>query len=299
MKRLRVLVVVLAAMLSMLGCGNNGKQFAPPSEGDTVTARQIEDILRMGWPVYLKGCVISGQLDFTQVFGANGLVAVSASYIDADILFANCIFEDSVTTFSERENAQKVYTVFNKNVVFQECEFKRGVNFTQADFRGRFDFDISKVSGDAAFDGCKFRGGASFAMANFNGEATFVSCVFGGRGNFMKSFFRKPVVFQRCKMEDVVMFADSHFYGYTEFSKLTAYNDIDFTNSQFADRLVMARSLYLGNIKMSNCVLKGSVEFTGNTFAETPLTTGAQLPEGGVNAADNALIQKTKIECFK
>ena len=66
-----------------------------------------------------------------------------------------------------------------------------------------------------------------------------------------------------------------------------------------APPMSLPRSLYLGNIKMSNCVLKGSVEFTGNTFAETPLTTGAQLPEGGVNAADNALIQKTKIECFK
>jgi len=297
MKRFRALVVVLAAMLSMLGCGQ-GKQFAPPAEGDTVTVRQIEDILRMGWPLYLKGCIVSGQLDFTKVFGSTGLLSVSPSYLDADIVFANCTFEDSVTAFSELDNAQKVYTVFNKNVVFQECEFKRGVNFTQADFRGRFDFDISKVAGDAAFDGCKFRSGASFAMANFNGEATFVSSVFGGRANFMKSFFRKSVIFQRCKMEDVVMFADSHFYGYTEFSKLTAYNDLDFTNSQFADRLVMVRSQYLGNIKLSNCVLKGSVEFTGNTFAEPPLTTGAQLPDGGVNAADNFMLQKTKIDCF-
>ncbi len=298
MKKFSAIFAILVILVVLQGCGGK-QQYQPPKEGDTLTSQQIVDILRLGWPLHLKGCIIKGTLDFTEMSGGLGLVAVAPSYVYSDIVFAHCVFEDSVTSFSEHENAQKLYTVFERNVVMQECEFKRGVNFTQADFRGRFDFDISKVAGDAAFDGCKFRGGASFAMANFNGEVTFVSSVFGGRANFMKSFFRKPVVFQRCRMEDMVMFADSHFYGYTEFSKLMAMGDFDFTNSQFADRLVMARSLYMGNIKFANCVLKGNLEFIGNTLAEQPIVTNAQLPADGVNAVDNVLIQKNKFECFK
>jgi len=296
MKKLNVFLSVLLALVVFQGCG--GKQYQPPKEGDSLTSQQIVDMLRLGWPVYLKGCTIKGTLDFTEVSGGSGYVAVAPSYVYSDIVFANCVFEDSVTAFSEHDNAQKLYTVFDKNVVFMECDFKRGVNFTQSDFRGRFDFDISKVAGNAAFDGCKFRGGSSFAMANFNGEASFVSSVFGGRTNFMKSFFRKSVIFQRCRMEDMVMFADSHFYGYTEFSKVTAMCDIDFTNSQFADRLVMARSLYMGNIKFANCVFKSNLEFIGNTLAEQPNVAGAQLPEAGVNAIDNFMLQKAKIDCF-
>ncbi len=297
MKKFSAIFAILVILVVLQGCGGK-QQYQPPKEGDTLTSQQIVDILRLGWPLHLKGCIIKGTLDFTEVSGGSGLVAVAPSYVYSDIVFAHCVFEDSVTSFSEHENAQKLYTVFERNVVMQECEFKRGVNFTQADFRGRLDFDVSKVAGDAAFDGCRFRNGASFAMANFNGEATFVSSVFGGRTNFMKSFFRKSVVFQRCRMEDMVMFADSHFYGYTEFSKLMAFGDIDFSNSQFADRLVMARSMYMGNIKFANCVLKSNVEFIGNTLVEQPNIAGTQLPEGKVNSADNSMLQKAKIECF-
>lgn len=297
MKKIGAILTILVVIIVFQGCGGK-QQYQPPKDGDTLTSQQIVDLMRMGWPVHLKGNIIKGTLDFTEVSGSSSLLAVAPSYVYSDIVFANCVFEDSVTSFSERDNSQKVYTVFERNIVFQECDFKRGVNFTQADFRGRFDFDISKVAGDAAFDGCKFRAGVSFAMANFNGEVTFVSSVFGGRANFMKSFFRKPVVFQRCRMEDMVMFADSHFYDYTEFSKISAMGDIDFTNSQFAGRVVMARSLYMGNIKFANCVLKGSMEFIGNTLAEQPNVAGVQLPEGGVNASDNSLLQKVKVDCF-
>ena len=290
------MLAVLSAAVS--GCGNQGGQMRPPAEGDTLTAQQIVDMLRLGWPLHLKGCIIKGTLDFTEVSGGSGLVAIAPSYVYSDIVFAHCVFEDSVTSFSERENAQKFYTVFERNVVMQECEFKRGVNFTQADFRGRLDFDVSKVAGDAAFDGCRFRNGASFAMANFNGVASFVSSVFGGRANFMKSFFRKSVVFQRCKWEDMVMFADSHFYGYAEFAKMTALGDIDYSNSQFHDRAVFMRSMYLGNIKFANCVFKKTLDFSGNTLMEQPVFKEAQLPDGGATAEDNVMIQKNKIDCF-
>ncbi len=298
MMRLYALIVMFVSLTIFVGC-NKGEHHALPAEGSTVEAAQLVEMLRTHRPLYLKGCKIKGLLDFTQVSGSSGLVAVAPSYVESDIVFSGCTFEDSVTAFSEHENSQRVYTMFEKNIVFHECEFKKGVNFTQADFRGRLDFDICKVAGEAAFDGCNFRRGSSFTMANFNGEASFVSAIFGGRANFMKSFFRKSVIFQRCKMEDMVMFADSHFYGYTEFAKLMAYNDIDFANSQFHDRAVFMRSMYLGNIKFANCVFKKTLDFSGNTLIEQPVVKDAQLPDGSVNAEDNVMIQKNKIDCFK
>ncbi len=264
MRRYFVLAVAAIVMAVVTGCGGNKDASVIPSSGD-VTAGQIIGALRSGKRVYLKDRTITGMLDFTTTTQYCGLVGIVPVYVEPEIVFLNCVFEDSVTTFSEHENAQKVYTVFDKNVVFHDCEFKRGVNFTQADFRGRFDFDISKVHGVAAFDGCNFRNGTSFAMANFNEAVTFVSTVFAARSNFLKSFFRKSAIFQRCRMEDMVMFADSHFYGYTEFIKIVALGDIDFTNTQFAGRTFFKRSVLLGNIKLSNCVFKDSTDFSENT----------------------------------
>ena len=297
-RRIYSLIVLLAALTVISGC-NNRKTVPPPAEGGTLTAGQIVEMLKTGATLQLKGCRIQGFLDFTKVSDVCSLIGVAPAYVDGDIVFANCIFEDSVTAFSERENAQKIYTIFEKNVVFQDCEFKRGVNFTQADFRGRFDFDLSKVAGDAAFDGCFFRMGVSFVMSNFNGDVTFVSSVCNGRLNFMKSFFRKSVIFQRCKTEDMVMFADSHFYGYTEFSKIKAFYDIDFTNSHFGDRAVFMRSMFFGNIKFANCVFNKTLDFSYNTIVEQPITVNAQLPDVGVIAVDNVVLQMNKIECFK
>lgn len=296
MKKINSLIAILAALILLQSCGSS--QYKPPREGDTLSSDQIVMMLRPGWPLYLKGCIIKGPLNFADVTGSTGLIAVAPSYVTADIVFSGCTFEDDVTAFSERDNKQRVYTVFDRNVVFRECEFKKKADFTQADFRGRFDFDLCKVTGDAAFDGCTFRSGTSFAMANFNGDATFVSTVFGGKANFMKSFFRKSAIFQRCKMEDNVMFADSHFYGYTEFSKITAFNDVDYSNAQFLDRALFIRSLYLGNIKIANCVFKTTLEFTGNTLSAPPVSDELKLPEGGVTAADNTVLQKNKIDCF-
>lgn len=297
-RRIYSLMVLLAALVAISGC-NNRRSVPPPAEGGSLSADQIVEMLKTGGALQLKGCTIQGMLDFTNVSDVCSLIAVTPAYVDGDIVFDHCVFEDSVTAFAERENGQKIYTMFEKNVVFQDCEFKHGVNFTQSDFRGRFDFDLCKVAGDAAFDGCFFRRGVSFVMANFNGDATFVSTVCNGRCNFMKSFFRKSVVFQRCKTQDMVMFADANFYGYTEFSKIVALYDLDFTNVQFADRAVFMRSCFFGNIKFANCVFKKTLDFSGNTVADMPIITNAQLPEGGVTAEDNVLIQKNKIECFK
>ncbi len=297
-RRIYSLAILLFALTFASGC-NNVKIVPPPAEGGTLTGGQIVEMLKTGGTLQLKDCTIQGVLDFTKSSGVCSLIAVAPAYVEGDIVFSHCVFEDSVTAFAERENAQKIYTMFENNVVFQDCEFKRGVNFTQADFRGRFDFDLCRVAGDAAFDGCFFRRGLSFAMANFNGDATFVSMVCNGRANFMKSFFRKSVVFQRCKMEDMAMFADSHFYGYAEFSKMLVFNDFDFTNTLFADRAVFMRSIFFGNIKFANCVFKKTLDFSYNTIAEKPVIINAHLPEGGVSAEENELIQKNTIDCFK
>ncbi|MCR5455596.1 MAG: pentapeptide repeat-containing protein [Bacteroidales bacterium] len=297
MKLIHSILAILVALMVVQGCG--GRKYQPPKEGDILAAEQIVEMLRSGRPLYVKGCTIKGSLDFTEVSGSSNLIAVAPSYVDADIVFSGCTFEDSVTTFAEYDNKQRVYTVFEKNLVFHDCEFKKGINFTQADFRGRFDFDLSKVAGDAAFDGCTFRNGTSFVMANFNGDASFVSTEFGGRINFMKSFFRKSAIFQRCKMGNAAMFADSHFYGYTEFSKITALGDMDYTNSQFLDRAFFIRSLYMGNIKFANCVFKEKLSFTGNTLSAQPVTPDIKLPSCGVEAADNVVLQKSIIDCFK
>lgn len=274
-KKLLYYVVMFGLALSFFSCSSGSKNTSV-NKDTIITADAIIKKLKV-WkqlqPIVVRDKHVVGFLAFVKAGYPNKTLSISPIYIDKDITFINCVFEDSVSAYHVNpENKSVVYTVFEKNVTFNSCTFKKGVNFMQSDFQTRFSFDVCKVEGQADFSGCSFRLGNSFVQTGFDDDVLFVSTTFIGRCNFFKVLFKKTACFQYCRFNDISMFTDGYFYGYTEFSKIFSSAVLDFTNVKFSGRTLFCNSLFLSNIKLAKCVFKNDFSFTGNSvFGELNL----------------------------
>ena len=235
----------------------------------TITAQKIIKKISDGKNLIIKDKTVKGMLDFTRTQKVDNKLPLSTVYIDNELIFINCTFEDSVTAFFSEGNMVK--TVFEKNVTFYDCKFLKGANFTQADFSKDLNFELSNVSGKIAFDGADFSKGAVFASANFQEVCTFINCRFSGRTTFYKSLFKKSVIWQKSVFYAPVSFWDARFYGYFEFSDIKAYEKPDFMNARFSDRAVFFNSLYNSGLKIDSTQFeqKDKLEQHGNKIMQS------------------------------
>lgn len=297
-KNYLLIVFVGIAMPLLLGCSKGGGTDGGTAADSVVSADYIIDQLIAGKSVVLNNKRISGALDFTKAGLSNSNLAVSAVYINEEVCFRNCVFDDSVSTYWDDNTLNTAeFTVFLKNVCFQGCEFRKGINMRQTDFRGRFDFDVSKVENLSDFSGARFGNGVSFRSANFNGDAFFVSCVFEGRANFFKVFFRNSVLMQYVRFYDIAMFSDTYFYGGVDISKVFAGASIDFTNSKFFANLTMSNSDYLGDVRLVNCKFGKNFAFLGNKVMGTLNLNKSQI-EGAANISENILLMLPEVRDY-
>ena len=282
--------LLAVAVLLSAGCQrdvNNGES--------VLSAKKILKQIQHGKPITVSNKTISGVLDFTKVCGSNKKLDVSAVYIPVEISFRNCVFEDSVVAFcTDPDTRRDVFSVFERNVNFLDCDFKSALVMRQVDFRGRFDFDLSKVAGESDFSGSHFGRGVSFCKANFNDDTYFVSCNFDGRANFFKVFFRNAAVLQYVRFNDVAMFTDSYFYGGVDMSKIFASSSIDFANTKFSGNVIMSNSQYLGDLRLVACQFSKSLSMLNNKIYGTLNLSKSQM---GVqlNVADNVLYMEPEL----
>lgn len=260
-------LIFMFMAFAILSCG---KSDDAKGDGAVISADKILKQIRQGKNVNVYNKTITGKLDFTELSLSGKKLDVSAVYIPVEVCFRNCVFEDSVLTFSSNDELKKdLLTVFERNVIFQECEFRQALVMPQTCFRGRFDFDICKVEGESDFSGCSFRDGVSFRQSNFGGDSYFVSCNFFGRSNFMKVLFKNSAVFQYVRFHDAAMFADSHFYGGVDMSRLYAGAYIDFSNAKFSGNVLMAYSQYLCDLRLVSCSFSKRLSFCNNMVCGT------------------------------
>ena len=241
----------------------------PLQESDTISAENLLKQISEGKKLVIKNKTITGVLDFTKILDKDNNLPVSTIYIESELAFVNCTFEDSVLAYSFKNSILR--TVFNKAVMFYECKFLKNVQFSQTEFSKDVSFELSVVEGQAEFNGTDFSKGAIFAAANFMNDTKFLGCRFGGRTSFFKTMFKKSVLVQRAKFYEPVLFWDSHFYGYFEFSDNMCYDLPDFSNANFSDRVVFCNSVYYWGLKLSGSKVSNpeSVEQHGNYFVQS------------------------------
>ena len=291
MKNICLAFIIVAVALFNTACNPPNSGYANDSKDSVIKAEKIIKWLKSGKNVVLKNKTIVGSLDFTNAYAVNKNIQVSSAYVNTELNFINCVFQDSVSAFSTDKDGLNFVTIFERNVCFLNCEFAKGVNFKQSDFRGRANFDQCQFRGAVSFDGTNFRTGTSFCSSNFHGEVSFVSSVFNGRTNFLKTFFRESLVCQFTRFNDYTMFADSYFYGYTEFSKIHAPCSVDFTNSKFLGRSLFTKSVYIGGLKINKCEFKKGLSIIYNLFVRNLEMFKAQL-DGAILYKNNLFVSQ-------
>ena len=219
-----------------------------------IKATEIVKSIRSNTSFTLSDKHIKGSLDFTAAGNGAMALELSAAYINCEIVFVGCVFEDDVTTFATiGEHKQNIYSVFMRNVTFRNCTFSKKLNMQQAEINGHFSFDNCHVIGEANFSGMSVDD-ASISSSTFDDNAFFISATFNKRTTFAKTTFSQDAIFQYTHFSNICTFTDARMGGYTDFSNAFASALFDFTNARFGGRTTMLNATFIGQLKMAKCV---------------------------------------------
>lgn len=266
-----IIVSFISILSALLLCTSCSAQMSG-DKATTVEASEIVKRIKNGKPVNYTNVHIVGAIDLTQIANKNSTTA----YIDCEITFDGCVFEDDFSAFTSSNN-QLIYSIFMRNISFRNCTFLKNVSFRQAQCAFRLDFENCHVKGESDFCAISVNG-ASFSGCTFDDNALFVSSNFNQRSSFATTKFIQGANFQYCHFNNIVSFTDSHFGGYTDFSNAHASALCDFTNAQFGARVVMLNATYLGQLKLAKCVF-----FDNLSITQCKMLSGLNLTNAKVN----------------
>lgn len=181
-----------------------------------VKASDIIAQINAGKAVEYDNAIIEGELDLTNLenrrmersssgwfgFGGDGLFE---SQVEVPIKFTNCTFEDDVLAYYHLEHRNETYVAhFEKDVVFNRCEFRRGSEFKYSEFnriavfegstfRREANFKYAEFSEGPLFSSVRFERGANFKYTEFPRGTSFAKSTFEGLADFKYTKFRSPL----------------------------------------------------------------------------------------------------------
>ena len=170
-----------------------------------------------------------------------------------------------------KNNIDSKYSNFSKDTSFKKAKFFgevifharfgkeedkntfKKVDFEEAEFRGRTEFNNSEFNINVFFKGCKFGGYASyFDGATFEGNTYFDDATFEGNTYFNSTTFEGNTYFNSTTFEGRVQFKQARF-GKND-NKKTVFKKADFNNATFNGRVEFG------------CIFKFSVSFDKTEF---------------------------------
>ncbi|RIJ36625.1 pentapeptide repeat-containing protein [Pontibacter oryzae] len=224
-----------------------------------VKASDIIGKINRGEAVSYKNAVIEGDLDMTKLKnmkrknGNNGSNE-HVSTVTAPLTFVNCTFKGDVLAYVSTEvkgglfsYSNEVYnTNFEKDVIFESCNFEKQSAFKYSEFDGKANFMSSRFAEEALFKYAEFDKNpnfsnvrfdrdanfkyvefperVSFAGANFGGEANFKYAEFNGGVNFEKALFNGIANFKYTEVQRSFNIKGANFKGSDDF-KYTKFNN--------------------------------------------------------------------------
>ncbi|MFC1724777.1 pentapeptide repeat-containing protein [candidate division KSB1 bacterium] len=217
-----------------------------------VNAVDIIKQINNGKPVHYENIEIKGDLDFTQLKDTSfGKDEVSSSgrlengvrnwrnfinvkkyfNIRQPLFFKNCTFTGKIKAYSEHEYekekdkiTEESRTCFHKEAIFENCKFKKQVDFSKTSFKtgARFNesifnnkvkfkngeflerTDFSSASfKDADFSEAEFIGGIYLTDTKFNGNTEFSNANISRSANFEKAVFKRDLDLNSTALNDL------------------------------------------------------------------------------------------------
>ncbi|MEO9869210.1 pentapeptide repeat-containing protein [Ekhidna sp.] len=170
----------------------------------SVSASQIMEDIREGKSISYENATIVGELDFTYMaekmpdlprkskWWNNGGSNTVEESIGVNVSFKNCTFEEDVLAYIHDERSGYTFTAdFDKDVIFQNCNFQRNSMFKYSDFDGKADFSGSEFQRETTFKYAEFDEKADFSEVKFEDDATFKYAEFDEGASFKNATFKE------------------------------------------------------------------------------------------------------------
>ena len=217
----------------------------------------IEDLIKGGHDVVIKGEIFKEEIDFTQYVRKHFVgIEVHQTEILSSITFVECVFNQPVKAYLSNDDGTTL-THFESNVSFVGCKFNAAVNFRGSTFLGRLDFTNSKFYSTTNFEEISSFQNAYFSDCYFDDEVRFQNSFFMQKANFMNSQFNKTTSFQNAVFNAEAQFSVTKFYGYADFSLIDCRDHIFFNYAEFHDRAALSnahfgKDIYFTSTKNEN-----------------------------------------------
>lgn len=293
---------VLSLFLSFV-CGAGVVSGCTPKNMNSTSASQQNikagDILKMmkkDKSVVISDKHIVGSFKLHEAGEGAKALDVSPSYVDCEIVFVNCVFDDDVIACETvADGRQILYSVFSRNVTFRQCIFQKPVNFHQCQFAGRACFDGSVFKDNVDMGSSSFDGGVSFAKSSFELEVSFQNMAVSSLLSLLRADFRYNVNFQSARINCDGIFIDASFGGFVDLSNSYVCGALNFTNAVFASRVECIGGYFAGNISLNKCKFNDMVTVSKNIVVGNVGLYAAHLAKALV-ARENRLLSRPDIE---
>lgn len=215
----------------------------------SIDAQKISQMAKEGKDLTYENATISGVLDLTPYqekkddLPSKSWFGMNTNAIDhtivGNITFVNCTFEDDVLAYFHDDKSEYTFNAdFEGDVIFKNCNFKKGAAFKYSNFDGIADFSGSSI-----------RDEANFKYAEFNNESYFNKIDFSSEANFKYAEF-----------DELVSFAGSIFDSEANFKYTEIDNGVDFSNALFNGLLNLKYTELNGPVNLKNFKVNSSMD---------------------------------------
>ncbi len=271
------LVAMVIGASSFSSCNAGSATDVMTVTDNTVDAAKVLKLIEKEQALVIDGSHIKGSLHFYDAGTGTRVMEQTPSYIDCEIVFVNCVFEDSVSSSGMINNgAQRIYSVFRRNVSFVGCTFLKNANFSFSSFYGRTAFDKSVFRADLSLEGATFRENVIMNGVQAEGNVQMSGAQFGPSSSFVGMKVAGKALFQNSIFEGRTSFVDTQWGGYLNFAGASSAVLLDFSNAVFGSRvafegarlctLKMSHIQAAENVTLEKCILLGDVSFANSKF---------------------------------
>ena len=238
------------------------------AEQKEMKASEILSLVKKEKSVHVVDKIIIGEVDFTE--GCEPFI-LSVNMLQCDIMsnifFENCVFMDKVTS-NGKHGKTPVQSRFMRNLLFNGCDFRGEVDFSDATVFGMVSFgrtvfrekanfnNIAVWSKDSYFSEMKaektfsmvysyFAGNLNFLDAAFDGNASFQEITVTGKLSFKNSVFKDRAGFDMMTVSGNASFNYARFEKTANFSWARFMGAAEFVNANFETQPRFEKTLFL------------------------------------------------------
>ncbi len=214
-----------------------------------VNASEILARINRGEAVNYKNAEIVGDLDMTKLQNMKLVKGGDSKYntaeylstVTAPLTFINCTFTGDVLGYYNPDNEvnlkkskNEVYnTNFEKDVLFENCDFKQKAAFKYSKFEGKASFVSSRFAEEANFKYADFEQSVNFSNVRFGGEANFKYVEFPERASFAGATYKGEANYKYAKFERGANFERALFDGTANFKYTKVSNTFNIKGASF------------------------------------------------------------------